>query len=518
VSRFDTSTGRQLYDILPEVYRTRDGGETGADLAAWLDACGELLDRIRATLDQRLADSFPDQPPAGRAVQEWLLPYFAQLLDVRLVSPHPEGRREEVARAVGWRQGKGTRSVLDEVAEVVGGSTAEVQEGWKRVAVTPRVDLPLEPVPALAGGLGATPDPNNPLTAARHPGLPAVTPDLRGLLGPAMGCPGGHRDHTRRTPDTRVPSWNAGHFHPFRVLVFVPPPVAFFPVDRIELNWGARHLPEHEHHITDEVGEDGVRSVRNPRPREQTVGILTPPPSFDEGEVVISDLEFDEPLKLKAGPAGGRLVLRGVAAPKVSVEWESGSGTGELVLDARDCLLGAIEAPDAEVRLDASTVLGPTTAWRILASDSLFAGPVEIGDHTGEAPSCIRFSRIPLELARAAAMSLLGKKRINWLNWPATTTDAPIFAGGEICNREGHRQPVAQFGSPGCGTLSPAAPDSIAFGAEDGGEMGAHHRHRHTLRRAAVLKKLEDFLPVGIEAALIPDLGLFPRRSTTETA
>ena len=116
----ESNIGRQLYEILPAVYRHRDNGDpnTQGDLSKYLDACGELLDLVRATLLQRLADSFPDNPPEGEAAcQEWLLPYFAQLVDARLVSPHPRGQRDEVANAVGWRQRKGTVRCAEDIAE-----------------------------------------------------------------------------------------------------------------------------------------------------------------------------------------------------------------------------------------------------------------------------------------------------------------------------------------------------------------------------------------------------------------
>src|SRR5688572_13436758 len=122
--------GRQLYQLLPAVYRDRDNttAEELGDLGKYLDACGELLDMVHATLEQRLADSFPDNPPdnalhdpplPGRACQAWLLPYFAQLVDARLVSPDPRGQRDEVARAVSWRQRKGTVAGVEEIAQSV---------------------------------------------------------------------------------------------------------------------------------------------------------------------------------------------------------------------------------------------------------------------------------------------------------------------------------------------------------------------------------------------------------------
>jgi hypothetical protein len=136
-----------LYRIVPARYRTRDGG----DLKKFFEGCGTLLDQIHATLEQRLADSFPDNPIDGSiACQDWLLPYFAELLDVRLVSPLARGRRDEVANAVRWRQGKGTLRIIEEIAQAVGQLEVVLQEGWKRVAITPRLNIPL--IPATSYG------------------------------------------------------------------------------------------------------------------------------------------------------------------------------------------------------------------------------------------------------------------------------------------------------------------------------------------------------------------------------
>jgi len=78
------------------------------------------------------------------------------------------------------------------------------------------------------------------------------------------------------------------------------------------------------------------------------------------------------------------------------------------------------------------------------------------------------------------------------------------------------RRPV--FGEPGCATLHPATAEAIRFGAEDGSEMGAYHSRRYSLLLAAVQDKLNDFLPVGMEAVIIPDLRLhrLPREVCAE--
>src|SRR5262249_37265271 len=135
-----------------------------------LDACGELLDGVYASLRQRLDDNFPD------SCQEWLIPYFADLVDVMPRSPEPSGRRREVASGIAWRQRKGTAACTEDLAEAVGAMEVELQEGWRRVARTARPGE--KPLPAVLFG-AADPDRNDPLSAGQHPDLPVVTVDLR---------------------------------------------------------------------------------------------------------------------------------------------------------------------------------------------------------------------------------------------------------------------------------------------------------------------------------------------------
>ena len=56
--------------------------------------------------------------------------------------------------------------------------------------------------------------------------------------------------------------------------------------------------------------------------------------------------------------------------------------------------------------------------------------------------------------------------------------------------------------------LHPATSESIQFGAEDGGEMGAFHHRYYCRSQAAVIDKLKDYLPLGIEPVLLPDVSL----------
>ncbi len=484
-----TATGKQLYSILPEVYRTRDSSEAGGegDLARYLDACGELLDRIRSTLDQRLADSFPDNPPEGRACQPWLLPYFAQLLDVRLVSPDERGRRDEVANAVAWRQRKGTLTAIEQIAEAVGRMEVEIREGWKRTAVTPRMAMPLLP----AGALGEDPSRDDfryhPLWAARHPDLPAATPDLRyparamevavaadgfpanpsaklttfagkptwwRQVNPhgAPCFPGSFDDVSRLTADLRTPDWRQGHSHPKRVILHAPPPLGFF--------------------------EPGLFPVQGDTLIDT------------KKEQLLEDLVIDGTLRVIAGSVW----LRRCAVRALEVTVPAGT-LADPVVTAEECLFGKMTVPGL-ARLECCTVLDGLACGRLQTSDSLFDGMLALAPAARARPHCIRFSRIPPGLS---AVGLLAFR---------TTTEPPVYYAFEFEEGGGVVRRTARFGEPGCAVLHPVTAESVRFGAEDGGEMGAHHGWRYSLLMAAVLDKLKEFIPVGMEAVIVPDLRL----------
>lgn len=525
MSKPTTQTGRQLYNLLPEVYRSRDAEHRDPgdrrDLAAYLDACGELLDRVRNTLDQRLADSFPEGEYADRVAQSWLLPYFARLLDVRLRSPHVDGRRAEVADAVAWRQRKGTTASVEAITEAVGQLEAEIHEGWQRVAVTPRVDMPQ--LPAAAFGLDQAPNPLNPLAAARHPALPTATPDFsrtsravqtesrhplarrsrfpggavywRQSDSQGLPCfPGSFEDASRRTVDLRTPTWDRGHYHPRRVLLFVPPPTGFFTFAQVELTWGNR-----AEHVDDTV-LDSVRVI-GPRPDEDgvlpVITITNSPPAFAEDVVRIADLNFNGTLTITAG----RVELERVAARRIVIQ---SADTEEPVLDARDCLFERIAAPDGLLRLEACTVKEGLECARLQASDCILPDQLTVDAVGG--PSCIRYSRVHADVL-ALPGSVLQRAEV--------TTVEPIFFDFDVCAGGGVLS-AKDWGAPGYAVLHPATPEILCSGAEDGGEMGAYHHRKHCLQAAAVLTKLEEFVPVGLEAALIPDPRLLSSPPTIE--
>lgn len=285
-----TRNGRLLWQLLPRIYRRMDGVhardprvptreiESRGDLALLLDCFGALLDEIGGSLEQRLRDTSPD------TCQPWLIPYFADLLDVKLVSPDVDGQRQEVARAVSWRQRKGTLPATLEIAREIGRferdvvvaspegdvlaslPTVTVQEGWRRVVTTAQIGLPLPSLRALGLPADAYTPVGSPSVAALRPGLPQGTIDFRfssrarRLDSPtavsrqnAFGneglhwqqerrrgapCePGTYQDASARTVDVRTPGWARGHHHPHRVLLHSAPRDGFFPPGQPTFPW-----------------------------------------------------------------------------------------------------------------------------------------------------------------------------------------------------------------------------------------------------------------------------------------
>lgn len=501
---------KALYQIVPAVYRTRDTGS----LKQYFQACGLLLDQIQATLLQRLADNFPDNPPDGTpACQDWILPYFADLLDVRLVSPLLKGRRDEVANAVRWRQGKGTLWVTEEIAEAIGQLEIVLQEGWKRLATTARLNTPR--IPATSYGYDQDAPLTPPAMAARHPGLPAVSVDFRcpsGATAAASSNPGAqqstvdgdthtwrqasyhgtpchpdsYEDVSRRTVDFRDPDWRVGHYHPDRILLYTVPPPGLFDPNAPRVTWSETPGPAFLN-LIDVITENHTTTYRNktygtenflPVRVRRVIKLGQVPSGLGdadfhtwrfEGLILENRLELDS----------GRVELVDCAARKVEVH------SIDLVLPvitARDCLFQAVQAARGLSQLEYCTVLETTLSETVRASDCIFLGRIRKDHPTPIAPDsgCVRYSRI------------LRDQDQGGLRFIANTRQAPVMYS-------------SQYGERGCGVLHPATPAGVRHGAEDGGEMGAYHRHYLSLLAEAVADKLHDYLPVGLQAVVIPD-------------
>lgn len=489
---FDSRLGEQLYRMLPDVYRTRDrypqpglSTEGSEDLARYLDVHGQLLDLIHATLEQQLEDTLP------QTSQEWLLPYFAQLLAVNMVSPDAAGRQTEVSNAVSWRQRKGTLKVAEMIAESVAQLEAEIQEGWQRVALTPRIDKPLIPFQSLDSALEL--DTSLPSQAARHPSLPAAMIDFRQpsraveaqKSNPAakfstFGGQGGHwrqwnrhgtpcfpgsfDDVSRRTVDLRTPVDGNGHYHPKRLLAYVPPPDGLIPPEPIQLTWSQR-LDSLYEHLIEEYEHDGVRTVRN---RTTRVIEITDDVALGSGIYHIDGIHFAGELKVDNG---GQVELRRVQAERLDVPTFSAE---QPAVVAVDCLFSVLSA-GGRVRLNSCTIVDEAFLTACDAQDCILMR-VNGTDITG----VFSHSRLP------AGMSLHSEATVSKCSF-----EMPVFFNG-------------QTALAAKAVLVADTPESILNGAGDGGEMGYFHNGR----LAGPVRISGDFTGGG--ALTLPTAGGYP--------
>jgi hypothetical protein len=456
---FDSKLGAQLYRLLPEVYRTRDKRSGGQqDLARYLDAHGHLLDLLHKTLQQQLQDTLPESS------QDWLLPYFAHLLAVNIVSPDADGKHEEVKNAVSWRQRKGTLRVAEEIAEAVGQMEVEIQEGWQRVAMTPRVGMPIVPVEVVDDAIDI--DMTIPRDATRHPSLPVTMVDLRQPSraleampsNPAaktsrfggvrqtwrqhnrhgVPCfPGSFDDRSRRTVDFRV----NGHSHHKRLLAFTAPTPGLIPIAPEVLTWSDLHTSKYEH-LIEERDDSGVWLIRNKTGRaiEITDDVtLTPARPYR-----VEGLDFSG--KLTVDP-GGRLQLKNVVAVEAQVDTAS---SDDPVMIAEDCLFNEFTAGSGPALMKRCTVLGPANLYTVDAVDCIF-----MNISGTEIDGVIQYSHYP-----AGAPFSTDDMTIE-----DCTSDAPEFFPG-------------QAGPSAKAVLAPGTPQSILSGASDGGEMGGYNTGR----------------------------------------
>ncbi|MDF2177359.1 hypothetical protein P2G88_03755 [Aliiglaciecola sp. CAU 1673] len=506
----------RLYEIIPGVYRNRDDPDYGGNghLLKYLKANAGLLDALHQTMLQRLADNFPDQPlDGGLACQDWLLPYFAELFDVRLVSPLAKGRRAEVANAVRWRQGKGTLAVLEEVAQAVAQWEVVLQEGYKRVAITPRLNVPRQD--ARLFGFSQIVPAAPPSIAARQPDLPAAMVDFRCPSGAiatdssnpaaqqsdidgdtrtwrqvsmhgAPCYPGSYEDVSQCTVDFRCADWRVGHAHPGNILFYTLPGAGFFRPNLPMVNWS--DAPSEAFLSLIEIKQQGKRTVFRNRSLDsehfvpvvvrRVIKLAQVPDGVGpadahtwrfEGLILENRLEADS----------GRVELWRCAARKIEVHSQDQE---QPVILAKDCLFKQLQAATGLSRLEYCTVLDSTLSEVVQASDCIFAGRIRKDHPTPKPPDkgCVRYSAVIKDQLKGG------------MTFSHVTREKPLFFADD-------------FGDRGCGVLHPATSAAIRHGAEDGTEMGAYHHAYLSLLNEVMVDKLADYLPLGKKAVVIPD-------------
>ena len=124
------TTRERLYNLLPAIYRLRDGAE-GEPLRALLAVIEAEVERIERDIGGLYDDWFIE------TCVEWVVPYIGDLLGVRhLHSVESAGifsQRAYVANTLRYRRRKGTAPVLEQLARDITGWPARVVEFFERL-------------------------------------------------------------------------------------------------------------------------------------------------------------------------------------------------------------------------------------------------------------------------------------------------------------------------------------------------------------------------------------------------
>lgn len=141
-------TSDRLYELLPEVYRTRDA-EQGWPLRALLGVISEQVNVMEADIAQLYENWFIE------TCQDWIVPYLGDLIGYRpiheageLGSAVAEGLarnkilipRRDVADTIRNRRRKGTLALLEELAADVAGWPARAVEFYRLLGWTQHLD------------------------------------------------------------------------------------------------------------------------------------------------------------------------------------------------------------------------------------------------------------------------------------------------------------------------------------------------------------------------------------------
>lgn len=141
------------------------------------------------------------------------------------------------------------------------------------------------------------------------------------------------------------------------------------------------------------------------------------------------------------------------------------------IVQALDPKVPALRSELGELRLERVTILGDLQVERLLASDSLITGVVDVADTQH---GCFRFS------AALAGSALPRPFQAHTLSAVEGLFDSQ------------------RFGDPAYAQLRESAPPELLRGAESGSELGAWSRLNNPIKLESLLSKVEEFLPFGL--------------------
>lgn len=126
-------TAKQLFALLPAVYRTRDAAGGGQ-----LQALFEVMAAQSAVVEDNITQLYDDQ--FIETCAPWVIPYIGDLLgynSIYEITAATSDSRAEVANTIGYRRRKGTLLALEQLAmDISGQRAALVVEEFRRLITT----------------------------------------------------------------------------------------------------------------------------------------------------------------------------------------------------------------------------------------------------------------------------------------------------------------------------------------------------------------------------------------------
>ncbi|MBL4658862.1 MAG: hypothetical protein JKY19_00770 [Alcanivoracaceae bacterium] len=303
--------------------------------------------------------------------------------------------------------------------------------------------------------------------------------------------PGYFDDPSARTIDFRNPTWRQGHFHPRRILIFSATHAGFFNHYKTlkKFAWGDGLFTNNDFlsvasvtHIDNKIIVRN-RSLNSRKFERIIISTVVNLKQNIDGLPLVWRFEgfvFIRTMKVESGRVElDRCALLAAEIKTVNVIHP--------VFNANNCLIKKIQTENGLTRLQYCTVLQTTITKKLNASDCIFNGLIgkSLADKTLPGNGCIRYS------------SILPKQQSGDIQYFKVPKLRAVFY-----------QDLFHLHLTGCGVLHPATPIEIANGAADGSEMGAFHHLHLVARQQAIIKKLIDFIPTGMQAVIIPDNSL----------
>jgi hypothetical protein len=263
--------------------------------------------------------------------------------------------------------------------------------------------------------------------------------------------------------------------------------------------------------------------------------VLGEPGLGERGRLVINGLLLEGSLVVADGDLGTLELWHSAIAPErgaLVVE----SGNADLRLSLRRCVTGhvqlfspiaqlsiadchvvrapvgspdtVIDAPDTDVAIDQTTVLGGTNVRGLDASNAIFDAPVIARRRQ---KGCVRFSYVAPGSRTPRRYRCQPETAI-----AARVAEARAAAGAGTTLSAGELDAIAevvrrrvvtafesrQYGDPDFGQLALECPDEIRRGADSGSEMGAYCFLQQPQREANLRAALDEYLRFGLEAGV----------------